>query len=130
MTTTTAVPAEPQYMVALGRANKVRLARAELKRQIREGEVAVATVVLNCPREAASMKVADLLMAQKRWGRTRTRKFLAGIPLIETKTVGSLTDRQRRALAKELGYDPPPQEGTSPTARTTFADQMRDTSGS
>ena len=41
-------------------------------------------------------------MSQRRWGRTRCRKFLAAIPLAENKSIGSMTDRQRRALAMAL----------------------------
>ena len=92
-----------QHMQALARANRVRLARAELKRQVAEGELSVADVVLSCPWEAHSMAIADLLMSQHRWGRTRCRRFLGAIPMSETKTIGSMTDRQRRALAARLG---------------------------
>ena len=38
-------------------------------------------------------------MSQHRWGRTRCRRFLAAIPMSETKTIGTMTERQRRALA-------------------------------
>ncbi len=76
----------PQYMRALERANKVRLARAELKRKVAVGELVVADVILDCPWEADSMAVADLLMSQRRWGQTRCRKFLAQIPMSEKKT--------------------------------------------
>ena len=92
----------PQYMRALERANKVRLARADLKRRVATGGVQVAEVILDCPWEAESMAVADLLMSQRRWGQTRCRKFLAQIPMSEKKTVGSMTDRQRRTLAGML----------------------------
>ena len=51
------------------------------------------------------MAIADLLLSQHRWGRTRCRRFLAAIPLTETKTVGSLTERQRRALVAHLNGD-------------------------
>jgi hypothetical protein len=95
-------PAGPQHMRALERANKVRLARAELKRRVAIGKVDVATVILDCPWETHSMAVADLLMSQRRWGQTRCRKFLAQIPMSEKKTVGSMTDRQRRTLAVML----------------------------
>jgi hypothetical protein len=93
-------------MRALAQANRVRLARAELKRQVAEGETSVADVVLECPWEAESMTISDLLMSQHRWGRTRCRRFLASIPMSETKTIGSMTDRQRRALASMLVGDP------------------------
>ena len=92
----------PQYMRALERANKVRLARADLKRRVATGETSVAEVVMECPWEAQSMSVADLLMSQRRWGVSRCRKFLAQIPMSETKTVGTMTDRQRRTLAAML----------------------------
>jgi hypothetical protein len=92
----------PQHMQALAQANRVRLARAELKRQVADGELSVAEVVRDCLWEAESMAIADLLMSQHRWGRTRCRRFLGAIPMSETKTVGSMTERQRRALAARL----------------------------
>ena len=101
--TATIAPAGPQYMRALERANKVRLARAELKRRVALGELDVAEVILDCPWETDSMAVADLLLSQRRWGQTRCRKFLAQIPMSEKKTIGSMTDRQRRTLAAMLG---------------------------
>jgi hypothetical protein len=100
--TATVAPAGPQYMRALERANKVRLARAELKRRVAMSEVDVAEVILECPWEAESMAVADLLMSQRRWGQTRCRKFLAQVPMSEKKTIGSMTERQRGALAELL----------------------------
>jgi hypothetical protein len=102
----TATAAAPQHMRALAQANRVRLARAELKRQVADGEIGVGDVVLNCPWEAESMAISDLLLSQHRWGRTRCRRFLASIPMSETKTIGSMTDRQRNALAAMLGGDP------------------------
>jgi hypothetical protein len=104
--TATMAPADrsggPQYMRALERANQVRLARASLKRSIALGEICVAAVILDCPWEAESMAVADLLMSQRRWGQTRCRKFLSQLAMSEKKTVGSMTDRQRRTLAAML----------------------------
>src|ERR687889_15020 len=95
----------PQHMQALAQANRVRLARAELKRQVTEGEASVAEVVLKCPWEAESMTIADLLMSQHRWGRSRCRRFLLSIPMTETKTIGSMTERQRKELAARLSGD-------------------------
>jgi hypothetical protein len=100
--TATMAPAGPQYMRALERANQVRLARAELKRRVALGDMCVAEVILDCPWEAQSMAVADLLMSQRRWGQTRCRKFLSQIPMSEKKTIGSMTERQRKTLATML----------------------------
>jgi hypothetical protein len=102
MNATATIAPGPQYMRALERANKVRLARAELKRRVADGEIQVAEVIIDCPWEAESMAVADLLMSQHRWGQTRCRKFLSQVPMSEKKTVGSMTDRQRQTLAAML----------------------------
>ncbi|CAA9482591.1 MAG: hypothetical protein AVDCRST_MAG69-866 [uncultured Solirubrobacteraceae bacterium] len=103
----TEAPGAPQHLRALQQANRVRLARAELKRQVAEGERTAAEVVLECPWEAASMPIGDLLMSQHRWGHTRCRRFLGAISMVETKTIGSMTERQRRALSARLlgSYD-------------------------
>ncbi len=80
----------------------MRLARAELKRQVADGERSVADIVLECPWEADSMTIGDLLQSQHRWGHTRCRRFLSGFLISETKTIGSLTDRQRQLVAARL----------------------------
>jgi hypothetical protein len=98
-------------MRALQRANEVRLARAELKRRVAAGEIGVAEVILRCPWEAHSMAVADLLMSQRRWGHTRCRKFLSQIQMSEKKTLGSMTERQRRTLAAMLSAVRPASDG-------------------
>lgn len=97
---TAAIASEPpQHIQALQRANEVRLARAELKREVGRGAISVGEVLLNSPWEAASMTIAELLTSQRRWGTTRCSKFLAGIGMPETKTVASMTERQRSLLA-------------------------------
>ncbi|HVY78848.1 MAG TPA: hypothetical protein VG898_10110 [Solirubrobacterales bacterium] len=92
----------PQHMRALERANRVRLARAELKRAIARGDTDASDVVRNCPWETESMTLAELLTSQRRWGRTRARKFLMPLSLNENKQLGTLTVRQRTLLSAEL----------------------------
>jgi hypothetical protein len=94
--------AAPQHLRALEQANKVRLARAELKRRVATQTTTVADVVLHCPWEAESMALSDLLMSQRRWGRSRCRRVLLSVGLPENKQIGKLTERQRRALATAL----------------------------
>jgi hypothetical protein len=62
----------------------------------------VAEVLLGSYWEAENMTISDLLMSQRRWGHTRCRKLLMQVPVSENKTVGTMTDRQRRALAQLL----------------------------
>lgn len=102
MTETAIITREPQRLRALERANEVRLARAELKRRIADGDKSAAEVILSPPWEARSWSVGDLLMTQRRWGTTRCRKFLLRNQVSETKPLGALTERQRRLLATQL----------------------------
>src|ERR1700750_1607997 len=95
----TATAPAPQHMRALEQANRVRLARAELKRQVAQGELTAAEVVLTCPWEADRISIADLLLSQHRWGRTRCHRFLGSMRISETKTIGTLTERQRQEMA-------------------------------
>jgi hypothetical protein len=97
---------EPQHLRALEHANRVRLARAELKRRIASGNVCVPDVVLESPWEAQSMELSELLMSQKRWGRERCRRLLLALGIPENKQVGTLTERQRVALAALLAAAP------------------------
>ena len=93
---------QEQHLRALEYANRVRLARARMKRKIAAGELCAADVVLSCPWQAHSMAISDLLMSQKRWGRTRCRRLLVSLGIPEIKQLGTLTERQRRALAAVL----------------------------
>lgn len=98
-----------QRLAALKAANRVRLARAELKRKVAAGEVSAADVVVNCPWEAASMPISDLLRSQRRWGAARCRRLLVSLSLPENKEVGTMTERQRVVLAAMLGGGPDPR---------------------
>jgi len=99
---TVATSRAPQHLNALRYANRVRLARAELKRQVATGELAAAEVIVECPWEAESMSISDLLMSQRRWGHARSRRVLVSIGVSENKQIGSLTERQRVELATAL----------------------------
>ena len=96
------LPPAPQHMQALEHANRVRLARAALKRNIARGDLEAAEVIRECPWETESMTLAELLTSQRRWGRTRSRKFLLALALSENKRLGTLTQRQRQLLSAEL----------------------------
>jgi hypothetical protein len=115
MTDTAIMTRGPQRLRALERANEIRLARAELKRRIADGDTSAAQVILFPPCEASSWAIGDLLMSQRRWGGTRCRKFLTRNQISETKPIGKLTERQRRLLADQLGSSVTEQLGSSLT---------------
>jgi hypothetical protein len=73
-----------------------------MKRRVAAGELTASEVILSCPWQAHSMSISDLLMSQKRWGRARCRRLLVSLGVPENKQVGTLTERQRLALAAVL----------------------------
>jgi hypothetical protein len=93
---------ESRRFIALEKANRVRHARAELKRQIACGERDVADVLLDPPTEVQTMTVAELLRCQRSWGKVRTLKALHSVPVSERKELWRLTERQARALLRTL----------------------------
>lgn len=84
---------------ALQLANRVRRVRAELRTRIADGQLSAAEVILTCPPEIASMPIGRLLASQRGWGEVRSRAALERVAVREDKSIGSLTDRQRRAVA-------------------------------
>jgi hypothetical protein len=96
---------EPRRLLALEHANRIRGIRAELKRRLRSGEIAAGEVVLRCSRDTDTMTVGALLQSQPGWGPRRSSTTLRSVSLLETKTLGSLTERQRVMLASVLGRE-------------------------
>ena len=96
-----------QRLAALARANHVRHARAEVKRHIAEGDVSAAEVILFHRRDVESMPVGDVLTSQRHWGDMRCRRFLLPMRIQEGKAIGSMTERQRRAVAARLSARTP-----------------------
>lgn len=91
-----------QCLDALARANRVRQARAQLKRRIASGEVSATEAILVRRWETDAMSVGDVLTSQRQWGDRRCRRLLTAMQLQETKTIGSMTERQRLDLTARL----------------------------
>ena len=99
---TATVDAAPQHLRALEQANRVRLARADLKRRVALQQTSVVDVIVDCPWQAESMSISDLLMSQRRWGRARCRRLLVSLGIPENKQIGTFTERQRSAIVAGL----------------------------
>ncbi len=106
MSTNHAGRSPQQQRLALERANHVRVARAELKRKLRDGEVKAAETILRCSHANDTMTVTELLSSQHGWGPARAAKILRSVSVSERKTLGSLTERQRLTLAAVLNMYP------------------------
>ena len=100
--TATVAASDPQYMEALRRANEVRFARTQTRREVSRGTLSVSEVILTCRPELRTMTLLELLIAQHRWGAKRSRDLLAELDLPETKSLGTMTERQRRLVADRL----------------------------
>lgn len=90
---------------ALAAANRVRLARAELKRRVRDGELLVADVVLDPPEYAAGMLLFDVLSAQRGWGDRRVTAFIRHGGLSHRVTLSALSLRRRQQIGDVLRDD-------------------------
>lgn len=100
MTTTAERPSVPQHLRALARANEIRLHQVGMKRKVRDGELSVADAFED-PR-MGSMAIGSLLVAQKRWGVYRTRKFMLRIGISERRRVDQLTEREQELIVRVL----------------------------
>lgn len=98
MTATAVV--QQQHLEALDRANAVRLARAQAKRDIAAGNLTVIDALDLA--ECQTMTLADLLIAQHRWGNTRMHRVLTRLRVSQSRRVCQLTLRQKYRLADEL----------------------------
>ena len=66
-----------------------------------------------CPSETASIPVCPAA-GEPTWVGPRSRVFLAQVALREDKSIGSLTERQRRAVASLLTRAVARAESSSP----------------
>lgn len=98
-----------QRMAALERGNRVRVYRARLKTRIAadhswrvlEAAVALDGVGID-PELLDTMKVYDLLNAAPGLGRVKINRVLRELRVSPSKTLGGMSDRQRRELVDDL----------------------------
>lgn len=86
----------------LRRANAIRTARCALKRDLRAGRTSAAEILTDTPDYALSMKVYDLLVAQRAIGPVKARRTLVACQISPVKTIAGLSVRQRTVLAEAL----------------------------
>ena len=87
-----------QRMEALQRANDVRSRRAQLKRDLKAGRQPIHELLLHPPEFLETAKVFDLLLAVPKYGRVKVNKILTQCRISPSKTIGGLSERQRREL--------------------------------
>lgn len=95
---------EAQRRAALDEANRVRRRRAELKRELGEDRyLDLARDVLAAPdRDVAGMTVADVLKSCRGFGRVKVARLLRRATLNPSRTLESLSERERAIVEAEL----------------------------
>jgi hypothetical protein len=101
---TSAVPerSREQRMRALQRANEIRSARAQLKRDLKGGKAKIETLLLDPPEYVMSAKAFDMILAVPKYGRVKANKILTQCRISPSKTIGGLSERQRAELVQLL----------------------------
>ena len=94
--------ADSQRSQALSQANRVRSARATLKRALGAGQRSAAEVISDPPWIARTMPVRQVVLSQRGWGPVRAARLLRAASVPDSKELGSLTERQRRVLLAML----------------------------
>ena len=87
-----------QRMEALKRANDIRVRRAQLKKDLKDGTVQIEAILKRPPEYVETAKVFDMLMAVPKLGRVKAGRFLNQCRISQSKTVGGLSERQRDEL--------------------------------
>lgn len=89
-------------MEALKRANHVRSERASLKSELKHGVVSITEVIQDPPEFLQTAKIADVIMAAPKYGRVKAARIMERCRVSPSKTVGGLSERQRRELIAAL----------------------------
>ena len=88
-----------QRMDALRRANDVRVRRAQLKKDLKDGKVRIQTILGDPPEYVETAKVIDILMAVPKFGRVKAARFLNTCRIRQSKTVGGLSGPSLKPIA-------------------------------
>ena len=87
-----------QRMDALTKANEIRTARAQLKRDLKAGRISIQKLIMDPPAYLETAKVFDMMLAVPKYGRVKVNKILQTCRISPSKTIGGLSDRQRAEL--------------------------------
>ncbi|MFA5801860.1 MAG: integration host factor, actinobacterial type [Thermoleophilia bacterium] len=97
-TSATPVRTLEQRLDALRRANNVRSQRARLKKDLKKGAIKIDEILAAPPEFIKTAKVIDVLLAVPNCGKVKSAKVLNHCRISPNKTVGGLSERQRREL--------------------------------
>lgn len=95
---------QPQHLAALDRANKIRLGRAKIKKDLKSGDTTISELTLKIPEVLETAKLFEIISSMDRWGKYRTRRVLRELGFSEMVTFGALTERQKKLLIEKFTH--------------------------
>lgn len=94
---------DAQRREALKKAVETRQKRAELKKQIKAGQVSLSQVLGDTGNPiVAKMKISALLQSLPGVGKARAQKLMTKIGIDESRRIQGLGSKQKEALLNEL----------------------------
>jgi len=97
-TSATPIRTLEQRLDALRRANDIRSQRARLKKDLKQGIIKIDEILVEPLEFIKTAKVVDVLLAVPNCGKVKSTKVLNHCRISSNKTVGGLSERQRREL--------------------------------
>ena len=93
-----------QRQQALEKAAEARRKRAELKAQLKSGNMSLATVLAkDSDKTVGKMKVSSVLESMPGVGKVRARKIMEKLDISASRRVRGLGSKQKDALLAEFG---------------------------
>ncbi len=93
---------------ALVIANRIRLNRAQVKRDLKTGKVSIVNLLEDPPESIYTMPVWELIKAIPYVGVSRISRMTKSCTVSQRRTIGNLTDREHAELLETLlRYLPP-----------------------
>lgn len=93
---------------ALEKAAEARRVRAELKQQLKSGEIDFREILVRADKNevVGKTKVSAVLEAMPRLGKVRARKLMDRLDISPSRRLRGLGSNQRERLLAEFGLDP------------------------
>src|SRR5215203_1232921 len=88
---------------ALEEANRVRFARADAKRDLKDGSLHIYDLLMDPSEELKGAKV-EMLLAVRGMGRVKVTRIMREAGVSRSKTLVGLTHGQRDRLLEALGF--------------------------
>ncbi|GGG68604.1 MULTISPECIES: integration host factor, actinobacterial type [Corynebacterium] len=98
---------DEQRKEALAKAAEARKARAELKEQLKRGDITLKEVLDKASSDEiiGKTKVSALLESLPKVGKVKAKEIMDELEIAQTRRLRGLGERQRRALLERFGFE-------------------------